>query len=251
MKITTTTFFKHKTYIFSFFALISAGIFCSLPAYSQIDYSYGINKKGLRIGLGAGAASLKDYWGDQPLGPAGILTIDYNLSPYFSIGLDNQFGILVGNDNQAHYAFLKSTNTYAASNFNMKFGLGLISDFPSTNGFSDAIKRLYLGFGAGIVYSSVILKDRTDGLVVPSDGEVLLAKYSATSNTRVGTFVCFPLNFGTNIDLPGVLGNDRLELNPNFQYTLVASKVFDGYQPNSQSNNGAYALLSLSLKYKF
>jgi len=251
MKIKTTTFFKRKTYIFSLFVFISAGIFCSLPAYSQIDYNYGINQKGFRFGIGPGVTFLKTYWGSTPASPVGVMTLDYNVNPYFSLGIEGQGGLLVGIDNQQHYAFLKSTNTYFAGNFNIKVALGAVSDFNSSNGFNDAIKRIYLGVGVGAIYSSVVLTDRTDNLIVPSDGEVLLAKYSQYSNKRVGTFITIPINFGTNIDLPGVVGNDKLELNPNFQYNLVQSKVFDGYQPNANTANGAYALFSLNLKYKF
>lgn len=251
MKIKTTTFFKHKTYLFSFLVLFTAGVFCSLPAYSQIDYSYGISKKGFRFGLGAGASFLKTYWGSTPASPVGLLTLDYNVNQYFSIGVEGQGGLLVGIDNQQHYAFLKSTNTFFAGNLNIKIALGALTDFTSSNGFTDAIKRIYLGGGVGGIYSSVVLTDRTDNLQVPSEGEVLLAKYSAFSKNRVGSFLTYPIDFGTNIDLPGVLGNDKLELNPNFQYTFVNSKVFDGYQPNSNTKNGAYAILSLSVKYKF
>jgi len=112
-----------------------------------------------------------------------------------------------------------------------------------------------LGFGA--LNSSIILTDRTDGLLVPSDGEVVLKTSSQYSKTRTGTFYVVPINFGTNIDLRGLWGNDKVELNPNFQYNFGVNigdsnaKVFDGYQPNSKTANGGYALVSLALKYKF
>jgi len=257
MKITTTNFFKRKTNLFSVFVLLSFGIFCSLPAYSQIDYSYGINKKGFRLGVGVGASKLQTYWGDEPLSPVGLISLDYNVNQFFSLGVEGQFGQLVGIDNQAHYAFLKSANTYYGGNFNMKFGVGLISDFSSSSGFTDALKRFYFGLGFGALNSSIILTDRTDGLLVPSDGEVVLKTSSQYSKTRTGTFYVVPINFGTNIDLRGLWGNDKVELNPNFQYNFGVNigdsnaKVFDGYQPNSKTANGGYALVSLALKYKF
>lgn len=251
MKITVTTFLKHKVYLFSFFVLITAGLFSSLPAYSQMDYNYGITKKGFRLGLGAGGTILETYWGSTPISPAGVLDLDYNTSPFFSIGLNVQYGLLVGVDDQKHYAYLKSTNTYTAASLNFKVALGQFSHFHSSNGFGDALKRLYLGTGVGAVYSKVILADRFDGLQVNTDTEVLLARISQYSNTRAGTFMLVPVNFGTNIDLLGVFGNDKLEINPNFQYNLVMSKVFDGMQPNDKSGNGGYGIFSISLKYKF
>src|SRR5260370_1204794 len=123
MKITVTSSIKLKTYLFSFVMLLLFSMFCTLPAYSQIDYSYGINKKGFRLGFGA-------------------------------------------------------------------------------------------------LTSSIILTDRTDGLVVPSDGEIVLKTSSQYSKTRTGTFYVVPINFGTNIDLRGLWGNDKVELNPNFQYNF-------------------------------
>jgi len=251
MKLTKTTLLKHKAHLLSFALLVSAGIFFALPAYSQIDYSYGINKKGFRLGIGAGAARLQTYWGDEPIQAAGLLTLDYNVNPFFSLGIEGQYGKLVGIDNQKHYAYLESSNTYSNGNFNIKVALGAFSNFYTKTGFTDALKRFYLGVGVGIVYSTVVLTDRTDGLQVPSEGAVVLAPSSQYSHNRSGGFMTVPFNFGTNIDLPGVLGNDKLELNPNFEYNFVRSKVFDGYQPNSTSGNGGYALVSLSLKYKF
>ncbi len=251
MKIAFTTFFRHKIYLFSFFVLTTAGLFSSLPAYSQMDFNYGINKKGFRLGLGAGGTLLQTYWGSTPISPAAVLDLDYNTNPFFSVGLNVQYGLLVGIDNQKHYAYLKSTNTYTAASLNFKVALGQISHFHSSNGFTDAIKRIYLGSGVGAVNSKVVLADRYDGLFVNTDTEVLLARSSPYSNIRTGTFLLIPINFGTNIALLGIWGNDNLEINPNFQYNLVMSKVFDGMQPNDKSGNGGYGIFSLSLKYKF
>jgi len=252
MKINTITILKHKAYLLSVFLLISAGIFSALPAYSQIDYTYGINQRGFRFGVGAGAASLQTYWGEQPIKPAAVLTLDYNVNPYFSLGVEAEYGQLVGIDNKKHYAYLQSTNTYTAGNFNIKIAVGQVSDFNSKNGFTDALKRIYLGVGVGAIYSSVVLTNRSDGLVVPpAEGAMVLATKTQFSNERTGTFMNIPVNFGTNIDLPGVLGLDKLELNPNFEYNFVNSKIFDGYEPNAKVANGAYALVSLSIKYKF
>lgn len=257
MKIISTTFFKHKTYLFSVFVLLVLGLFCTLPAYSQIDYSYGINKKGFSLGVGLGTSKLQTYWGDEPLSPVGLISLDYNVNPYFSLGIESQFGKLVGIDNQMHYAFLQSANTYYGGNFNMKFGIGLFSDFATSSGLSDAIKRAYFGIGFGALNSSIVLTDRTDNLVVPSDGEVVLKTSSQYSKNRTGTFYVVPINIGTNIDLRGLWGNDKVELTPNFQYNFGVNigdsnaKVFDGYQPNANTSRGGYVLISVALKYKF
>jgi len=257
MKLTITNFYKHKTYVFSFVALLSLGVFCSVPAYSQIDYNYGISQKGFRLGVGVGAGKLQTYWGSTPLSPVGLISLDYNVSRYFSLGVEGQFGQLVGEDNQQHYAWLKSSNTFYGGNVNMKFGVGLISDFSSGSGFTDALKRFYLGVGFGSITSNVTLSPRYDNLIV-SPGQTL------PTNTTYGTvrsmsFYMIPISIGTNIDLRGFWGNDKVELTPMFQYNMgvnigkgnYPASFFDGYQPNSETGNGAYAVVSLSLKYKF
>lgn len=271
--MTTFTFLKHKTYLFSFIVLMLASILSSLPAYSQVDYYYGLNKKGFRLGIGAGAAMLQSNWSSNPISPIGLLSIDYDLSPYFSIGVQGQFGQLKGVDADNKFYYKQTADVIGAGNFNIKLALGLFSDFKTSTVLGDAIKRIYIGAGVGVVNSNVTLTRHPNGEGLFSDNipnlavAAYLSKPKPVNNTtpaqytESGMVTAVPINFGTNIALRGILGSDKLDLNPNIQYNLVLSPVFDGYQPNSVpsttntfvkvNGNQAYFVGSIALRYKF
>lgn len=271
MEVKTFTLSGHKGGFFSFFAFMLASILYSMPAFSQVDYYYGINKKGFRLGVGTGAAILKSNWSSNPTSPSGIVSLDYDTNPYFSVGLETQFGLLQGVDAENKFYYSKTQVVYVNGNLNFKVALGQFSDFTSSNRFQDALKRLYLGAGVGMVYSNVTLYPHKDGKGLPSDNiqDLAVAAYidgkkpqasSAGTFPESGSFVTVPINFGTNIALRGFLGSDKVDLNPNFQYNFVQSVFFDGYQPNSVPSknsfihvNGkqAYFIGSLTLRFKF
>ncbi|WP_448698026.1 hypothetical protein ACFGVR_14490 [Mucilaginibacter sp. AW1-3] len=269
MKFTNTDSFKHKIYLISPLLVIVFGLFCSMPAYSQVDYSYGISKKGFRLGVGVGVSQLHSNWSASSIGAAGVLNLDYDINPYFTIGLESNFGQLGGTDAENKLYIQKTSVIFASGSLAFKVALGQFSDFKTKNAFQDAMKRLYIGVGIGEVYSNVTLTPHTDGKglsdinVSGLANGVLIPKYKQTSKgtfTGNGTFVQIPISFGTNIALRGFLGNDKVELNPNFQYIFVQSPYFDGYQPNSKpqtnpligvNGNQAYFVGSLALRFKF
>lgn len=263
MKLKTFTFLKHKTYLFSFIVLMLGSILCSLPAFSQVDYYYGLNKKGIRVGVGVGVSMLQSNWSSNPPGGTGLVSLDYDLNPYFSIGFQGQFGTLSGKDADGKLYFYSTDVIFGGGNLNFKVALGQFYDFKTTSSLQDIVKRIYIGAGVGEVYAQSTLKTHTDGKGLPdiTNGLVLPnTKPTSTGFKGSATFTAVPVNFGTNIALRGFLGSDRVELNPNLQYTFVISPLFDGYQPNSVDNpasyikqNGdqAYFVGSLTLRFKF
>lgn len=263
MKLKTFTFLKHKTYLFSFIVLMLGSILSALPAFSQVDYYYGLNKKGIRFGVGAGVSILKSNWSANSPGGTGLVSLDYDLNPYFSIGLQGQFGTLSGKDADGKFYYYSTAVVFYGGNLNFKVALGQFYDFKTSCSLQDIVKRIYLGAGVGEVYAESTLKNHTDGqgLSDITNGLILPnAKPTSTGIKGSGTFTAVPVNFGTNIAIRGFLGSDRVELNPNLQYTFVLSPLFDGYQPNSIDNpasyinkNGdqAYFVGSLTLRFKF
>src|ERR1700744_2004340 len=123
---TFTTYFSPRIFTLSVFLFSAALLFSSLPAYSQIDFFYGKNTHGLRLGVGGGAAVLITHYNDNP--PQGVLTgtLDYNFNPYLSVGFEGQYGQLKGIDdhNPHHLYYTSSTNKYKAANFNIKVAVG-------------------------------------------------------------------------------------------------------------------------------
>ncbi|MBW4889681.1 hypothetical protein KXQ82_08135 [Mucilaginibacter sp. HMF5004] len=245
------SFFKHKKYLFSTLLVLSSVIFAIKPAFSQIDYSYGLNKKGLRFSLGLGANTLQTTWTQTPVGYTVLGGLSYDMSNYFSIVVEGQYGSMSGADitNTRYYG--KTVVLYTSISGNLRFALGLLSDFQSQNGFTDAIKRSYIGLGYGQIFDRVTL---TDGNTTVVQG-AKVATFDQTSNTHKSTktnaFGVVPISIGTNIALPGVWGSDVVELNPNIQYGLFLDAGTDGYQPSPTSGNGGYMVISMNFRFKF
>jgi len=224
-----------------FAAAIVLGLLCRLPAYAQIDYSFGRNNSGLRLGAGGGITRLNTHYNNNPWIACFIGTLDYEFNPYFSMGVEGQIGTLQGidNSNPGIQYFHSSTNDYMSASFNMKFGLGLVSDFYPQNKFQDAVKRLYIGIGGGLMRNNIGFtydKSITDVYFDPRPW---------------GYVTIVPISIGTLIDIGNVFGYDRLEINPNIQCTYINSAYADGFRSSADSNTkGFYNMLSLTVKLK-
>lgn len=237
---------KTTNYLFSLSVSIitlSAMLLSSPAAYSQIDFFYGKNTHGLRIGGGIGGTTLITHYNSNPTQLAAVGSVDYSFNPYFSIGIEGQYGTLKGVDDHSphHLYYTSSTNKYTSVNFNVKAGLGLIDDFYPENGFQDAVKRLYIGIGYGTMKNKITFTtDQT------------LAQYDYGTPQPYGYVPIVPLNLGTFIDLPNVLGYDRVEINPNYQFTYIPSMYSDGFISSAASHlKGFYNMASVSVKFKF
>src|SRR5205814_2112683 len=124
----------------------------------------------------------------------------------------------------AHLYYSSSTNDYKSISFNLKFGLGLIDHSYPKNGFQDAVKRFYIGIGGGVMKNKISLT---------IDASL---KDAYKNDTKTYGYVpVVPFNLGTFIDLPNVLGRDKIEINPNFQLTYIPSLYSDGFisEPDS------------------
>lgn len=232
-------FIKFRLLIFAL--LVNAGLLNNLPAYCQIGYSFGKNTSGLRLGAGAGVTKLLTHYNENPLIGCFIGTLDYEFSPYFSAGVEGQIGTLQGIDNNTppHLYFHSSTNDYKSINFNLKFGLGLIDHSFPENGFQDAVKRLYIGIGAGVMKSNIAFT---------YDNSITNAYFDVKP---YGYVPIVPFNIGTFIDAGNILGYDRIEVNPNFQLTYIPSEYSDGFRSTANSHlKGFYNMASLTIKLK-
>ncbi len=233
-----------QTRTFTLRLLLSLSIaLLTVPAFSQINYFYGQNNRGIRISGGVGVATLATHYNSNPAQLTWLGNLSYDFSKYLSIGIDGQYGTLKGVDNNDphHLYYTSSTNKYATASFNVRAGLGLITDFNSNNAFEDAVKRLYLGVGYGVMHKHITFT--TD----PSRIETAYG-----DPEPYGYMPIVPMNIGTNIKLINVLGYDRLEVNPNFQLTYIPSMYSDGYISSAASHlKGFYKVTSLSVRFKF
>ena len=242
MKLKPNTLYKTNPLKLFVFLIALTGVFFTAPAYSQIDYSYGLNTKGLRVDAGGGVTQLITHYDKNPLIGTFIARLDYDFNPYFTVGLEGQIGTLQGIDthNPPHLYYTSSTNSYMSAGINARFGLGLIDDFFAKNTFMDAVKRLYIGIG----YSEM-KKDIT------FTTDPALAQYAYGHTEPVGYMPVFPFSIGTNIPLINVFGYDRFEINPNFQFNYIPSMYSDGFISSAASHlKGFYNLTSISIRWK-
>ncbi|WP_121197184.1 hypothetical protein [Mucilaginibacter gracilis] len=228
----------HNFFAVALFVLLFAGV---SQTYAQADFFYGLNNKGLRISAGFGASTLQTHFNSNPLNVVFIGNLDYNINRYVSFGLEGQYGTLKGIDDEHRLKYYGSTNKYFSATANASVGLGKFADFTPNNRLQDAIKQLYLGIGIGAIKTNNVLVEHDD-----KQGTIY-------GNPQLqGKYLLLAANLGTIIDLPGILGPDRLAIIPNFQLNYVNSLYLDGFQSSQDSNlKGFYNIISVKLRYKF
>jgi hypothetical protein len=248
MKILSSKCSKYKIFILSIAVFACSQVFFVSTAKAQIDFYYGKNPKGLRIGGGVGFTTLFTHYSSYPIGLSFVGDLDYAFNPYFSIGINSQYGKLQGTDNTGKFYYQTSTDSYMSASFNIKAGLGLITDFNARNGFQDALKRLYMGFGVGAI--------KTSNVITTNPNVSITTVYADPENKNgeklKGTLPTLSMYVGTYIDLPGVWGTDKLEICPNYQLNYVNDYYLDGYKSKEGSTlKGFYIINSISIRYKF
>src|ERR1700761_9396608 len=122
----TFTFFCRKTYILSVMTMITASVLISKPAFSQVDYFYGANNTGLRVSLGIGVSRLGSNWSQEKPGYVVPLDVEYDVNPYFSVGVEGQQGMFEGVDKENKLYFKSSTVTFTEFNAQFKVAVGAI-----------------------------------------------------------------------------------------------------------------------------
>ena len=232
---------KRKFYSAAILILGITTLLVNNRAYSQIDYNYNRNLKGIRLSAGVGFAFLQTHFSQNPTIANFVGNLDYDFNPYFSIGGEGQVGYLQGLDGKKTLPYRASTNQYITANLNAKVALGLIYDFQAETFLRDALKRLYVGAGVGMIKNKIELKDPYD---------LTITAYNTSTN---GKSFIYPFSFGTNIDLLGLIKKDRFVINPEYQFAVIDSPYADGYITSAASKTkvGYYTIMSIKLKYKF
>jgi len=243
MKIRSSKCSKYKIFILSVVVFACSQVLFVSTANAQIDFYYGKNPKGLRIGGGVGFTTLFTHYSSYPIGLSAVGDLDYAFNPYFSIGINGQYGTLKGTDNTGKFHYKTSTDSYMSGSINIKAGLGLIADFNAKNGFQDALKRLYMGVGIGKIQTNIKFDEVATIPLV----------YSASdSKKQTGSYNTYSMYVGTYIDLPGIWGTDKLEICPNYQFNYADTYYLDGYISKEGSTlKGFYIVNSISIRYKF
>ncbi len=256
MKITSTTLSKYKIFVAAacIFACLQLCFLSS--ANAQIDFYYGKNEKGFRLGGGPGVTALFTHYSSYPLSFAFVADVDYAFNPFFSLGVNAQYGTIVGQDNTNTFFVQKSSNTYYFYNLNAKAGVGLVSNFSPHNRFQDALKRFYVGLGYGNISNDVTLTASNTVAYTPTqdpNSDLTDKGKGKTIGNKKGqeTLPIYTLDLGTYIDMPGLWGTDKVELCPNYQFNITTQPYLDGFKTPKENGFGIFVVTSLTLRFKF
>lgn len=197
----------------------------------------------MTIGASAGITQSFADLEKQDYGSAGSATFDYYFTPFLSLGFEGQMGELRGGDIHTDPNNRQFINGYKAFNFNGKIALGALIDY-NRSGFSNVIKGLYVGAGAGVIMNKMKLIVREK----PSDGYI----FPGMDNSKD---LLVPLNLGINFNFPNRYGHYRYSINVNYQANLTLGEGLDGYDdPPIKFKSGdpdIYSYISIGLKYHF
>lgn len=160
---------------------------------------------------------------------------EFFFTPFISLGGEGQIGRIKGEGgNLPRKSFV---NSYKSLTLNAKLYLGAVIDYKR-NGFSNAVKGLYLGAGIGGVLNNV------SGIEHPKTKDIII-----------------PLNLGYTYYFPNKLGYYRFGININYQSNIDLDDGIDGYEElylppsgserNPNSYTDVYSYFSVGLRYQF
>lgn len=199
----------------------------------------------MTVGAGAGVTQSFADLAKHDFGLAGYGTFDYNFTPFISFGAEGQMGEINGGDVNTDPNNRQFINRYKAFSLNGKLSLGALINYER-NGFSNVIKGLYLGAGAGLILNEMrfVMREKLND---PS-GYEFPGKDSSKD-------LMIPLNLGINFNFLNHDGYYRYGININFQSNITLGEGLDGYDDSpAKFNSGrpdVYNYLSLGLRYHF
>ncbi|WP_316816671.1 outer membrane beta-barrel protein [Pedobacter nyackensis] len=197
----------------------------------------------MTIGGGAGLTQSFTDVAKHDFGLAGYGTFDYNFTPFLSLGFEGQMGEINGGDVYKDPYNRQFINRYKTFNLNGKVSLGALINYERT-GFSNVIKGLYVGAGAGVVMNKmrfVVRENPESGYIYPG--------YDSSKDLLV------PLNLGINFNISNKYGYYKYAINVNYQSNITLGEGLDGYDDSPvKFKNGytdIYNYFSIGLKYHF
>lgn len=205
-----------KSTVFLFFLCLNSGSFAQSNFY--------------KFTVGAGYGLTVTFPDTKTLyGLAGYASLDYNLTPFLTLGTEIQKGKLTGGDKSINYGF---TNFYSSMTFNGKIHAGeFMSSRDLNNVLLNTFRGIYIGGGVGVIKNNVYLFE--------------------TKSHGITRDIVFPLDIGVNFYFRNRWGYSRIILNLNLQTTAFLEDNMDGnLNPNSNFND-IYNFYTIGVKYNF
>lgn len=172
------------------------------------------------------------------------LNVNYNYSPFVTVGADLQFGKLAGGD-QVNNAHLREfINTYTAFVLQGDLQAGEIIDYDNSL-FLDALKNFYAGTGIGAIRNKMTFIER----IKPDGSGYVFPGKDKSINLLI------PLRFGYEFKIYNDYGEPQFRLNFGYQMNVTFGEGLDGYNdpPTKFKNNALdmYSQISVGVKVGF
>lgn len=200
-------------------------------------------------GLGAG---INRSYTDVYNGSFGYTTygvIDFHVTPFVTLGLEAQYGLVQGGDivNDPHNR--QFSNKYTAVSANVKLMLGELVNYDKSE-FLYNIRGLYLGTGIGIINNNI-----TDIVRYKPSWAAYDPGYGPFPGADKSLNMLVPINFGFNYYIEDGYGYMRYVININAQSNFTFGEGLDGYNdPSNKFKNyspDVYNSYSIGFRYFF
>ncbi len=228
--------YLNKIYLKPVLASLLALLIC---LNSQAQSNFHKMTVGAGVGITQSFADVKK----NDFGTAGYGTFDYYFTPFVNLGLEGQMGEINGGDVHKDPNNRQFTNRYKTFNLNGKIAIGALINYERT-GFTNAIKGLYIGAGAGVIMNDMKFIQR-----VNPNGESTFPGLDSSKDLYI------PLNLGINFSFMNRSGYYKYGININYQSNITLGEGLDGYDDSSLTfKNGKpdiYTYFSLGFRYHF
>ncbi len=176
-------------------------------------------------------------------------TLDFHFTPFVTLGLEAQKGIVQGGDIRTDPFNRQFVNEYSGININFKMMLGEFINYNGSN-FWNNLKGLYVGTGVGLIRNNI-----TDIVRYKPSWAVVDPGYGPYPGQDKSYNVWLPFSLGFNYFLHDSYGYVRYAVNINAQSNFTFGEGLDGYNdPPKTFKNFApdtYNVYSLGVKYFF
>lgn len=207
--------------------------------YFKLSYGFGVGPN----------RSYTDVYNGS-IGYTTYSVFDFHVSPFVTVGLEGQYGMIQGGDINTDPHNRQFINKYTSLTVNGKLMLGELINYDRSE-FLYNIKGLYAGLGVGIINNKmsdvVRYKPNTEAAYPP-----LGYKFPGKDKSMN---IVVPINLGFNYYLNDGYGYVRYVINFNAQANYTFGEGLDGYDdPENKFQNyqpDQYNVYSLGFKYFF
>lgn len=222
-----------KKSVFLVFGIVS--LFFVNTAFAQFS-------RPVSVGVGAGGTlSLADL-GNSDIRFAGHIDVDGLITPYISVGVHGEKGIL-----SAYGWNSEFENRYYTLNGNVKVRLGQFLSLPDNYSnytlrasiLNQILANIYLGGGVGFIKNSI------ENSIDPNYVESISNMGGEITDDLNSENLVIPLNIGLDIPLGRSLYGPKWAINLNYQHSLLPKDNLDGV---INKKNDQYSYLSLGVK---